>query len=192
MPASSPFHGPNLELRAFEPDDITSLHEYLNHPSLAGRRYVPWDVSDLLPLSRRQVEGIYNKWSDDSSRAHFAVVRRQTLKLVGHAECAWAWDPLCPTIEIVVSPAEQRKGYGSEVLKLLLTYLFEDTQAHNVSGWLADWNQPARRFAGRHGFKEVGGMRRAGIRQGKYYDLLTMDILRSEWQVNPGSNAHAA
>jgi RimJ/RimL family protein N-acetyltransferase len=65
---------------------------------------------------------------------------------------------------------------------LLLHYLFENTPAHNVSGWLADWNQAARGFAQKHGFRESGRSRREGIRQGAYYDGILVNILRPEWE----------
>jgi len=192
MPVASPFIGSNLELRAFEPDDITALHDYLNHPVLAGRRYIPWDAWNEIPLSRKRTEDIYHEWAEDNRRAHFALVHRQTLKLVGHAELDWGWDPLSPSVSIVVAPSEQRKGHGSEVLRLLLAYLFEHTRAHNVSGWMADWNQPARAFALRHGFQEAGAMRRTGFRLGKFFDTIAADLLRPEWEASRRSSTRAA
>ena len=82
------------------------------------------------------------------------MVLRGTLELVGHAECSWGWDPHCPQITVAIDPARQGAGYGAEVLKTLLEYLFKNTPAHNVSGWMASWNQAALDFTAAHGFKE--------------------------------------
>jgi RimJ/RimL family protein N-acetyltransferase len=177
----SPFHSDRLALRPFEPEDVPALSAYLNRPDLAGRRYVPWDTPELAPLSRRQVEEIYQKWSQREKGLLLAIVRRESGDPIGHAECDWEWDPHCPSMSVVIAPVHQRQGYGSEALALLLNYTFAYLPAHVVTAWMADWNQPARQFAARHGFREAGRMRRVGMRQGRYFDLVVADLLRSEW-----------
>ena len=181
MAAYFPFQGEQISLRAFEPDDVSALHAYLNHPELAGRRYIPWGLPAEFPLSKKQVESIYKKWSEEKKGVHLAVLLRGTLEMIGHAECDWGWDPHCPQVAVVIKPAHQRKGCGSEVLQTLVSYLFKNTTAHNINGWMAEWNRSARGFAEAHGFKESGRWRRDGIRDGKYYDGILVDILRPEW-----------
>jgi RimJ/RimL family protein N-acetyltransferase len=186
------FQGKLVTLRAFEPEDVPTLHTYLSHPDLIGRRYIPWESSEIFPLSRNQVEGIYSSWADEKKGIHLAVVLSESQELVGHAECDWGWDPHCPSISLVIAPAHQRKGYGSEVLNLLLRYLFEHTQAHNVSCWIADWNQAGRLFMEEHGFQECGRMRRVGIHEGKYFDFIITDLLRREWEQTEKGGDHVA
>jgi len=190
-----PFQGEQISLRAFESEDVAALHAYLNHPELTGRRYIPWGFQGDLPLSKKQVESIYNKWSEEKDGVHLAVLLRGTLEMIGHAECDWGWDPLCPQVSVVIDPTHQRNGYGSEVLETLLAYLFKNTPAHNINGWMAEWNHAARQFAQIHGFKESGRWRRDGIRDGKIYDGILVDIIRPEWveRVGPGGGEdHAA
>jgi RimJ/RimL family protein N-acetyltransferase len=103
-------------------------------------------------------------------------------ELIGHAEMEWGWDPHCPGVSIVIAPGLQRKGYGSQVMQLLLRYLFESMPAHSLSCWVAEWNTEARAFLKFHGFQESARMRRAGIRQGAYFDMVVTDLLRSEWE----------
>ena len=176
-----PFQGELIRLRAFEAEDISALQKTLNHLELAGRRYIPWGFPGDFPLSKQQVEAIYKKWSEEEKGIHLAVVLRGALELIGHAECDWGWDPHCPQITVVIDPAHQGKGYGSEVVRTLVDYLFKNTPAHNISGWMAEWNQSALRFATAHGFKECGRWRWDGIRDGKIYDGVLVDILRPEW-----------
>ncbi len=180
------FSSERLTLRAFEPDDAAVLHAYLNHPVLTGRRYIPWSVSNELPLSVAQVESILEKWAGAEKQFNLAVVASGVEKVIGHASCDWGWDPHCPRISLVIAPDYQRQGYGSEVLSLLLCYLFEHTQAHNVTGGMNDWNQAAWAFAQAHGFEESGRMRRVGLREGEFYDWIGVDILRPEWQALKG------
>ena len=73
MAAYFPFQGEQISLKAFEPEDIPSLHTYLNHPELAGRRYIPWGFQGEFPLSRKQVESVYDKWSEEKKGVHLCT-----------------------------------------------------------------------------------------------------------------------
>jgi RimJ/RimL family protein N-acetyltransferase len=176
------FKAQDVYLRAFEPEDVPALHTYLNHPGLSGRRYIPWKFSDDLPLSLKQAQEIYEGWCDEEGEVHLAVVLGESGVLIGHAEMDWSWDPHCPGVSVVIAPEQQRKGYGSQVMQLLLHHLFEGMPAHCISCWIAEWNQEARAFLKSHAFQESARMRRAGIRQAAYYDMLATDLLRSEWE----------
>ncbi len=182
MPESPSFESERLLLRPFSAEDLSALHSYLNHPDLCGRRYLPWGFPEDLPLTTAQVEQIIKKWGEKEDGFTVAVVTRQGGEPVGHAEADWGWDPLSPGISIVIAPTHQHQGYGSEVAHLLLTYLYQQTTAHNVSVWMPEWNQPARQFAAKFGFTETGFNRREGVRDGKYYGEVVMDLLRPEWK----------
>lgn len=186
--ADAPFEGRLIRLRAFEPGDTPAVEAYLNHPALLGRRYVPWSFSDTAPLSGQQVTAIVQKWAETEKGLVLAVVQQATGQVVGHAEGEWDWDPHNPSVSVVIDPAHQRQGLGSEALALLLRHLFDYTPANTVTCWLADWNQEGQRFAARHGFHDSGRMRRAGLRQGAYFDLVVMDLLRREWQAGQAAS----
>lgn len=181
------FSSERLFLRAFEPDDISELHAYLNHPSLAGRRYIPWSLSNEIPLSVAQTGSIIEKWNRGEKQFHLAVVSIGNDKVIGHVNCDWGWDPHCPQLSLVIAPDYQRQGYGSEALSLLLQYLFGNTQAHNISGGMTEWNQAARAFAQKHGFSESGMMRRVGLKNGEFHNWIGVDILRPEWHALEGA-----
>lgn len=184
--------GRHLFLKPFELADAPGLHAIINHPELAGRRYLPSRYSEWASLTQSQVEEIITKWAEEKHGLNLAVWLKDDAKLVGYASCNWHWDPHCPEVVLVISPLHQNQGYGSETLNLILTFLFETTPAHNISLWMADWNTSARRFADKNGFRESGCMRHDGLREGKYYDLILMDLLRPEWKLKKGGLSHAA
>jgi [ribosomal protein S5]-alanine N-acetyltransferase len=192
MSESVTFQTPRLYLRPFEPEDGTALAPFLNHPDLAGRRYLPWDFPGDLPLSRKQVDSLLSKWSEGNKEFHLAILLRETQELVGHAVCDWGWDPHSPFLALVIAPDWQRRGYGSEVIRCLLRYLYGATPAHSISTWVAGWNEPALCFAREMGFHESGRSRCEGIRAGVVYDEILFDLLRPEWQEIEGGVVHGA
>ena len=182
------FQTEQIKLRPFELDDAPALRAFINHPKLSGRRYIPQGYPGEVPLSMDQVESIIKKWGAEKREAHLGIDLTDKQELIGHAEFEWSWDPLAPWISVVIARPYQRRGYGTQVAQLILSYLFENSPTHSVSGWMADWNRAARSFARRLGFKENGRSRREGYRQGAYYDGILVDILRSEYQSAGGMN----
>jgi RimJ/RimL family protein N-acetyltransferase len=176
----NPFHGASTEFRPFEPEHIPSLKELLNQSELRGRRYLPEAFSDDAPLSTTAVEKIVSAWNERKEAFRFGIFELQSESLVGHAGADWGWDPQNPSLYVVVDPAHHRNRIGSEAAKLLLRYLLENSLAHCLTAWIADWNNPAIEFAEFLGFTSAGRMRRAGLRQGKYFDYVVMDMLRVE------------
>ncbi len=174
-------------LRAFEPEDAPALHAYLNHPAMTGRRYIPWDFPNELPLSRAQADAIISKWAEGKKQFHLAVIAVDNEKFIGHASADWGWDPHCPHISVAIAPDDQRQGFGCEVLNVLLTYVFENTPAHNIGGGFASWNEAGRHFATSQGFRQTGQMRRVGLKDGVYFDWVGVDILRPEWLAQRGA-----
>jgi len=182
------FTSEKIHLRPFLHGDLAAVTAYLNHDELVGRRYLPHGFPDALPLAESQIDGVLKKWGEKERGLALAVVHTASDTFIGHVDCSWHWDPHAPDLSIVIGPEHQRQGYGSAALAMMLAFFFRETVAHNVAGWVSDWNEAGRAFAAAHGFTESGAMRRAGIRNGAYVDLQLVDILRPEWQAQQGGN----
>jgi RimJ/RimL family protein N-acetyltransferase len=180
------FQTEQIKLRPFEPEDVSALKAYLNHPKLGGRRYIPGGFPEEVPLSSRQIEGILKKWDEEKREAHLGIELTDKHELIGHAEFKWSWDPMVPWMSVVVARPYQRRGYGTQVAQLIMSNLFENTPAHSISGWMADWNKAGRSFSRKLSFKESGRPRREGFREGAYFDGVMVDILRTEFQAAGG------
>lgn len=79
-------------------------------------------------------------------------------------------------------PADRGKGYGTEALRLLLAYAFEQLQVWNV--WLdtAAYNHGAIRAYERVGFREIGHRRGARVVGGVRNDVVLMDCTRDDFR----------
>jgi RimJ/RimL family protein N-acetyltransferase len=168
-----------IELRAFEMSDAPAVHRMFNTPQLVGRRYIEDDGS---PLSQQQVDDLVGKWAGDNS--NLAIVDGEDL--LGRAVLDAGWDPLAPFVAVVIDPDRQRKGRGTKALRMLLDHLFNTTPALGAMTWVDQWNSSGLAFAEACGFTEVGRARREGIREGKYFASVALDLLREEWEAGRG------
>ena len=83
---------------------------------------------------------------------------------------------------LIGNPRHQRKGYGTEALKLILDYGFSFLNLRNISLSVFEYNEPAYNLYKKVGFKEVGRLRKDLEIMGKTYDVIILDMLKEEFQ----------
>jgi len=73
------------------------------------------------------------------------------------------------------------KGYGTESIKLVLKYAFEELNLNRIEAIILDYNKASQKlFIDKCGFKKEGLMREKIFKQGKYHDVLLISKLRNE------------
>ena len=86
------------------------------------------------------------------------------------------------TLGIFIGDVEQReKGYGTEAIKLILDYGFNYLNLNNIKLDVVEFNNRAIGCYKKCGFKECGRRRKSEFIDGKYYDRISMDILKEEF-----------
>lgn len=84
--------------------------------------------------------------------------------------------------KLYIGEKEMRgKGYGEEVMKILLAYFFTFMHMERISLDYYTGNKTAQNLYERLGFKPEGVARNATKKNGRYYDLNLMSMLRSEF-----------
>jgi RimJ/RimL family protein N-acetyltransferase len=83
------------------------------------------------------------------------------------------------------------KGYGTEAMKLVLNFGFEQLNLNRVTLDVFGYNQRAYRSYIKCGFKEEGRLRQWMQRGGERFDLIFMGILREEWMAAAAGEAQA-
>ncbi len=73
------------------------------------------------------------------------------------------------------------KGYGTDAMRLILRYAFEELNLQRVSLNVFEYNPRAIRSYEKLGFIHEGRSRGVLRRDGRRYDLIYMGILRDEW-----------
>ena len=83
-------------------------------------------------------------------------------------------------------PEYWSKGYGTDVMNVLLEYAFMELNLRRVSLGVFEYNPRAIRSYEKAGFRHEGRLRKSLNREGKRWDNLYMGILREEWlELNP-------
>jgi len=73
------------------------------------------------------------------------------------------------------------KGYGTDVMNILLGFAFTEINLRRVSLTVFEYNPRAIRSYEKAGFRHEGQLRQFLNREGKRWDMLYMGIQREEW-----------
>lgn len=86
------------------------------------------------------------------------------------------------TLGIFIGEESARnKGYGTEAINLVLDYGFNYLNLNNIKLDVLESNERAIACYKKCGFREYGRRRKAKYTNGKYYDIISMDILKEEF-----------
>ena len=78
-------------------------------------------------------------------------------------------------------PADTGQGYGSDALRTLLGFGFDQLRLERIELDVYDFNDAARRMYARVGFQHEGTLRHAIYSDGAFHDVHRMSVLRHEW-----------
>jgi RimJ/RimL family protein N-acetyltransferase len=78
------------------------------------------------------------------------------------------------------------KGYGTDAMKVILRYAFQELNLRKVSLDAFEYNPRAIRSYEKTGFVHEGRVRKFLLREGQRWDLILMGILREEWLASYG------
>ncbi|MBP1925317.1 RimJ/RimL family protein N-acetyltransferase [Sedimentibacter acidaminivorans] len=151
--------------------------------------YVKWlndfNVTDGLGTSNNiiSVESEKEWISQNTSKYQLAIIRLEDDMLIGNCGLQEI-DHIrqCGVVGLFFGEEENRsKGYGQEVLNLLLNYGFEYLNLNNIMLKVFSFNERAINCYTKVGFKEIGRRRQSYYLKGRYWDEVYMDILKQEF-----------
>lgn len=159
--------GSLVTLRPASLSDVDRLAAILAEPAVAGR-WGAFDDADVRELV-------------DGENEAFAV--EVDGQIIGAIQFGEEDDPMYrhATIDIFLTTAEHRQGYGSDAIRTLARYLFDERGHHRLSIDPAADNLAAIAAYERVGFRRVGVMRdyERGP-DGRWHDGVLMDMLAGE------------
>ena len=75
----------------------------------------------------------------------------------------------------------QGKGYGTDVMRVILRYAFLELNLKRVGLFVFEFNPRAIRAYEKAGFRHEGRLRKFLNKEGRRWDMLMMAVLRDEW-----------
>ena len=120
---------------------------------------------------------------NSTPEATFVIVTLDNDKMIGSVSLEEInWINRKATLGIFIGDKDYRsKGYGTEAIKLILDFGFNHLNLNNIKLDLLEFNERALKCYKKCGFKEYGRRRKANYFDGKYYDIISMDILKEEF-----------
>ena len=94
----------------------------------------------------------------------------------------------CAEVGLFIGEEENRgKGYGVDVLTLLLAHAFDTLNLNNVMLRVFAFNDQAIRCYEKVGFREMGRRRQSYYVRGQFHDEVFLDILREDFNAKRSS-----
>ncbi len=120
---------------------------------------------------------------DNAGEYQFSVIERATDTLVGHCAISQVTHTFQRAeVCLYIGEEENRdRGYGKEVLSLLLQFCFDTLHMHNVMLKVFSFNERAIHMYKTVGFQEIGRRRECYFCRGRLWDEVYMDILEPEF-----------
>ena len=178
------FEGELVHLLAPEPQLAAGMHSRWMRDS-EFVRLLDTDPARLLSVDKNKEWFEKNLVEEQKDDELFLLIRTleddRTIGLIGLDGIRWthgdAW------VGIGLGEREYwGKGYGTDAMRILLRYAFEELNLHRLSLSVFEYNPRAIRSYEKVGFIVEGSARQFLNRDGQRYDMIFMGILREEWE----------
>jgi len=170
------FHGDLLRFTSFYPGDAEQMarfsEDFVYQTHLDTDFAVPQSPGSFQePVSRRhnEIEFMLRPLDNDTLIGFVSLFRIE-------------WNNQAARLAMGIGDSSNRGiGYGSDALRMILRYGFEELNLNRIGLDVIQYNEGAIAAYTKAGFLEEGRMRSAVLRAGKSYDRIIMGILRAEW-----------
>jgi RimJ/RimL family protein N-acetyltransferase len=162
-------------------------------PELLGKTLWSWDrdsefrrlLDDEPPClwSAKNIQTWFEKPNEEQADRGFYFLMRtlQDDRLIG----LWVneWSRAEAEVGIGIGDRESwGKGFGTDAMRVIMRYAFCELNLQRITLQVFDYNARAIRSYEKVGFTHEGRTRKAIFRDGSRADIVTMGILREEWQ----------
>jgi RimJ/RimL family protein N-acetyltransferase len=176
------FIGKLVRLSAFDPEEMSKAFT---------RWYLNSEYFRLLNSSPHRMKSAKStiKWMEEEvsemslESYYFSIRTLEDSKLIGEIGLDVVnWPGRDAFVGLGIGETEYwNKGYGTDVMNVLLRFAFTEINLRRVSLGVFEYNPRAIRSYEKAGFRHEGRLRRLLNREGRRWDNLFMGILREEW-----------
>jgi UDP-4-amino-4,6-dideoxy-N-acetyl-beta-L-altrosamine N-acetyltransferase len=170
-------YGQKTRLRRIEREDIPTFVRWFSDPQV--REFLKLNR----PISKAEEEKWFERQLDRQDSELFAIETMDGTHIGNIGLDSIDWVHRQAELGIVIGEQEYwSQGYGSDAIRTLLRFAFQEMNLHRVSLRVYQDNARGIRAYEKCGFRHEGCLREAIYRQGRYYDTLIMGILSHEFE----------
>lgn len=171
--------GENVDLCILRTDEeaIEKYTKWINDESINQ-----W-VGHSHQVIHRELE---KKFIDNASTAEdgtltFSIVTKTSRQLIG--TCSISKKAYSGNLGILIGDSsEYNKGIGTEVIKMLIKFCFNELHYHRVELNVCDDNKRAIKCYEKAGLVQCGTKHEFCYYGGKWHDLIQMELLKKNWR----------
>jgi RimJ/RimL family protein N-acetyltransferase len=171
--------GKLVRLREYRKEDISLKINYINDSEVLG--YLESGIPYPVTLNEEL------KWFESISAFRdsyrFAIETIEDNIYIGDCGInSIDWKNSIASVVIFIGSKDYwGKGYGTEAMQTLLTFIFNQININKVRLNVYSFNERAIKSYEKCGFKREGVLRQEIFRNGRYYDIISLGILRDEY-----------
>jgi RimJ/RimL family protein N-acetyltransferase len=179
------FEGRDIRFGPIDYEKDPEIESKWTHDSAFMRMF---EINPARPLSaaivKKQYEKLEKQVEEDKNLYHFMIRAKEDDRLIGKAVIQWVeWTNGNAWVHLGIGSADdQRKGYGSQALSMLVRFAFAELNLFRLSARVPQYNEAAMALFSKFGFVEEVRRRQALDRDGRRWDLIVFGLLNSEWQ----------
>lgn len=174
------YAGPRVYFRPLEVGDEPLLRRWINDP-------LNWRYLEMHPpFNEARERDWLNQLGSSPTDYVFGIALRADDRLVGVTGLHRIhWSDRKATLGINLGERSvQNQGYGTDAVRLVLRFAFEELNLNRVELSVLGNNPRAIRCYQKVGFVQEGCARQAAFRNGQYWDVYRFAVLSAEWQAS--------
>lgn len=176
---------PRLTIRHLTADDVSDFHAYRSNPEVT--KYQSFDVMTKTQAESFIAANAPKFFGKPGEWVQYAIEESETKKFIG--DCAIKLnqdDPKTASVGITLSHLAQKQGYGREILKAILTFLFDENGVRRIVETTDAENIASINLMKSLGFRQEGHFIENIFIKGKWGSERQFAMLKREWdQLNP-------
>lgn len=178
-------YGKKVMLRAVEEEDLEMLRELTNSPDFE-RMIVGWSF----PISKKDQAEWFANCRNSESRLRFTITTEQdgAVGMIGLRDIDWKNGSAYGLGMRIARREIRTRGLATDAWMTLMRYAFDELRLNRINGSAIEYNAASLRVCEKVGFKVEGVQRKAVFKEGKYYDVVMMGCLKSDYEELTANN----
>ena len=168
-----------LLLRRITKGDVKEIFEIYSDPEVA--RYDWYYPIESMDKALKIIESFKDTY-DDKEEFTWGVTRKGDNRIIGYC-CLGDFQegPRSCEIGYGFNRNQWNKGYGTEAVKMLVKFAFEQMNINRIAGTVTVGNEPSIKVLKKCGFQQEGIFRERTFMKGELVDDVILAILRKDY-----------